>query len=281
MQKPLQVYRNEVWMLMHNSDDPERQTAAIRLYLDESGSGGDPLTPHAIVGGLIINRPRYDAFEEVWPDVLERHGIDPPLHMKEFGRPHGRFASVSDVCRQALFADVASVINKHKLFSISASLSNQEYQTHFPSEVTDIFSVYGMCFILAAMVNHKIAENHNHKERIPFILDSGNPNAEHVRMAHASMLKFQKDSFMHVGSLTFDEDENLGILQAADVVAWGARRKATKIPFGCGFSPVAEILKEENYHQENDWKSEWLQHLGQAWAHYVKELEAKSAEENL
>jgi hypothetical protein len=55
-------YRKEIWMLLHNSESSENETAAVRLYLDESGSK-DPGTPQALVAGLLINYSHFLAFE--------------------------------------------------------------------------------------------------------------------------------------------------------------------------------------------------------------------------
>lgn len=254
-------YRKEVWLVMHNSESPEKETAAIRLYLDESG-GDDPGTPHAVVGGVLIKRSKFLVFEDAWDRMLETHGIEPPLHMKEFGRPHGRFSGMSNCCRRELFIEVAELINSHKLFSLAATLSNEQYKSLCPKEARDIFSVYGMCFNLIVMLNDRLASHLEYSDRIPFILDSGNPYADHVRQAHAAIIEAQKTKFRHLGSLTFEDDRDFGILQAADVVAWGVRRRATNIPLRSPFDPIEKIIDVENNHFEHSWKAEWLGTLG-------------------
>ena len=107
------AYRKEVWLLLHNSESSHNETAAVRLYMDESG-GRDPSTPIAVVGGMLINYSHYLHFEDAWDQLLVEHGIEPPLHMKEFGK-NGRFAGVSRCCRRELFLEVADLINSIKL----------------------------------------------------------------------------------------------------------------------------------------------------------------------
>lgn len=259
----LRTYRNEVWLVMHReSDDPELETAAVRLYLDESG-GNDPNTPHAVIGGMFITRHNFMPFENAWDQLLEDHEIVPPLHMKEFGRPNGRFAKMSDCCRRDLFIEAADIIKAHRVGTISVSLPNDEYSKYVMKDVRDKFSVYGMCFTLTAVGTNIIAEKNHATDRVPFILDSGNPYAEHVRKAHASIQIFQRAGmFQHIGSLTFANDIDFGILQAADVIAWAARRRATKIELGYAFAPIAALFEEPNRHIEASWKTEWLQKLG-------------------
>lgn len=261
---------------MHNSDKSDKETAAVRLYMDESGTR-DPGTPQAVVGGLIINRSHYDNFEPAWDDMLFRYDIKPPLHMKEFGQ-HGKLGSLSQSIRKELFQEVATLINTHKIASISATLSNREYETHFPLEVRNIFSVYGMCFNLAVVINHKLAEG-RYAGKIPVILDIGNPYADHVRNAHVAILELQKEgTFLHAGGLHFDDDAEFGVLQAADVIAWGIRRRASGKAFPPGLEPIADILIPEQAHHDNSWKTEWLAMIGDSTRRALAAVEAKNKE---
>ena len=126
-----------------------------------------------------------------------------------------------------------------------------------------------MCFILAVMTNHKLA-GEKYAGRIPFILDTGNPLADHVRKAHAAMLDFQKGCFIHPGGLHFDDDTSFGVLQAADVIAWGVRRQESDKAFPPGLEQIGELLLKDQAPHNNEWKSEWLATMSD-WA--IKVLE--------
>lgn len=264
-----QAYRDEVWSVMHGSDDPKRETAFIRLYLDESGDDS-PTTQHAVIAGILTNKYGFDGFEEEWKQMLVKHNIDPPLHMKEFG-PHGRFANVKPDCRHRLFIDAAKIIDRFRIITIAATLSNDEYKAHFSEQARKTFGVYGMCFNLAVIIAHKKSEADSYRERISFILDSGNPYKHHVLGAHDEMLKVQKKMFLHVGSLTFEADDNLGILQGADVIAWAARRRLATLPFGYSFEPLQNIFQAN--HIEHSWTSEWFKQLWDALSARIAEAE--------
>jgi hypothetical protein len=249
---------------------------AVRLYLDESG-GEDPGTPHAVVGGVLIRYSFLLHFEEEWDRMLETHGITPPIHMREFGT-HGRFAGMSPCCRRELFLETADLISSHKIASIAATLSNEEYKANVDEKVRKEFSVYGMCFILAAVMNHKLAASKSYGKRIAFILDTGNPHKDHIVKAHATMLEWQKESFLNAGGLYFEDDRDLGILQAADIVAWGARRRRTRKPFGYSFEPINGILKRQEGHGEADWKAGWLNKVSGAVMKRYLEARARQVE---
>ena len=234
-------YRDQVWSAMHNSEDRNRWTAAMRLYLDESG-GKDPNTPHAVVGGLLIRLAEFQPFENAWDSLLKEFSIEPPLHMKEFGRPNGRFAKLSNCCRRDLFHGVAELINTYPQLAMSASIKNQDVELAISREFADKFSVYGVCFLSVAYLNHCLAVHSNYHEPIPFFLDTGNPHKHRVVEMHDIIVRVQRQGiFLHVGALTFDDDANFGTLQAADVIAWLERRRASNIPLDYGFSPLQGI----------------------------------------
>jgi hypothetical protein len=256
---------------MHrDSEDSEAETAALRLYMDESG-GSDPGTPHATVGGMLIYRKAFLPFEEEWDAMLARYGIVDGIHMKELGKD-GKLGFLSECCRRELFEEVCYLIRKYRAVTIVASLSNQEYEAAVPQLVRDSFSVYGMLFNLTVMMNHQLAVANDYHEPIPIIMDTGNPHKRHVVDAHEFMVKRwqKKIGFLHVGGLTFEDDKVLNILQAADVIAWGTRRRASKLRFLPGLEPVEKLLtSDEAHHTEIPWKPEWLSEFGTQLAEQI------------
>lgn len=260
-----------MWIILHNSQTSTNETASVRLYLDESG-GKDPNTPKAVVGGMLINYSHFVHFEDAWDRMLDAHGLIAPLHMKEFGK-NGKFGQISVCRRRGIFSEAAQLINSHKIGSQSSTLTNSEYESLIPKEARDIISPYFMCFNLALMANHKLAEG-TYDKKIPFILDIGNPYANQVRQAHATALTMQKsgEMFLHLGGLYFDDDAEFGTLQAADIIAWGTRRLASGLKLPPGMESIQEILLYENNHRDNTWKADWLKQTGENISRRVEEM---------
>jgi len=121
-----------LWWVMHQSDDPKRFTSVVTMYLDESAT--DDAAPVAVVGGLILNKDGFESFDEAFPKLLEKHGIPPPLHMKDFWRPQGRLANVTNNTRFDLFTELVPLINKCKLYSVAATLTTAKYKKHFEAK---------------------------------------------------------------------------------------------------------------------------------------------------
>lgn len=245
----------------NDCESPEKESAALRLYMDESG-GEDPNTPQAVIGGMLIFRKAFHLFEDEWDRMLQDHGIPGGIHMREFGQ-HGRLGTISKGCRKELFLEAKYLIERYRAVTIAAALDGEQYKSHIPHVVRKKFSLYGMCFNLAVMMNHKLCERNRHSDRVPFILDAGNAYASHVRDAHEFMLQqYQKQAYIHVGSLFFEDDKALGTLQAADIIAWGTRRQLRGLRFPPGFSPIEELVAESDHHARQVYKPEWLQQIG-------------------
>ena len=108
---------------MHQSDDESRQAAIVTCYLDESGTQEG--APIAVVGELLLNKANFASLDAAWWPMLVKHSIEPPLHMKDFRRPGGRLANVSTDCHRELFLDAVEIINKFKIYSLAAVLTDE------------------------------------------------------------------------------------------------------------------------------------------------------------
>lgn len=227
----------------------------LGCYLDESGTDENSST--AVLGGLLLEPDRFYYLDSEWFKALSKHHIESPLHMREFV-PHGRFGHTGHADRRRLFSDLVALINEHKNRSVSATLTAAHYRKHFSPLFGDKdVSIYGMCFLLLATLQAKYC-NDKYKYEIPFILDDGNRYRHHVLEMHKFIVEsFQPTHFMNVGSLTFRTDEKLGVLQAADVIAWSARRRIAG-KFNNGFEPLVELFDDRHIEQpfEEDWMAE-------------------------
>lgn len=231
-------YLEGLWFTMHHSDDPERQTLIIRCYLDESGTHEG--SPQATVAGLLMNRDDFLMLDALWNDLMLRHKIQPPLHMKEFGE-HGRHGHLNYEERFPLFSDISKLINCHKIMSVAATLSHSQYKTIVHPEIQKKMSIYSLCFMLCVHRIHLDVEQKGIPDKIAYFVEQGNEYQHHILKAHDGMIRMQENNmYLHVGSLRF-ADKNNCALQAADVIAWGARRRVTGIPIGKGYQPISYI----------------------------------------
>jgi hypothetical protein len=251
---------NDFWWLMHRSDDPNRQIL-VTCYLDDSGT--DVHSEHTVVGGILLNKYALQHFENVWPNLLTYHRIKNSLHMKDFGNPEGPYKLWTYENKFKLFADIVALINYLKIYTIAATLNQKQFNSILDKEFKKAMGIYGMCYMLCAFSNYKIAELNNYKNNIAYVLDLGTKNVGHVIATHRAMRKMQKEDptmISNVGTIAFEDDEHVVALQAADMIAWAMRRKLVGLPFLMGYEPIAYLLNEDT-HYHYGWESKEFQFL--------------------
>jgi hypothetical protein len=101
---------------MHHSLDPRRLSLALTCYCDDSGSHDE--SEFAVVGGVLMNKPRFIEFQPEWEKLLREFRID-KLHMVDFVRPYGKHCTMRPEMKKGLFRSVAKIINRYKRYSVS------------------------------------------------------------------------------------------------------------------------------------------------------------------
>jgi uncharacterized protein DUF3800 len=216
-----------LWWVMHHSDDPDRRTAVVTCYLDDSGS--DEQSPVVVIGGLALDRDSFLRFDGRWRRMLHLHRIK-SLHMTDFVRPHGQYVGMPKELKLSLFREVVEIIRSRKDYSLSASVDNIHYQEVFSIDFyRRVLGPYAVTFISAASVNAKIAGDNGYPDQIAYLVDRGSPFSGQIDLGHRLICLRERGLGLktYTGTLTFADDENVSALQAADVIAWSSRRNIT------------------------------------------------------
>jgi hypothetical protein len=242
---------------MHHSGEGNEWTLIFQAYLDESGT--DDPNPQAVVAGLVMDKANFLLFDLVWNDILSRYKISLPLHMKEFGK-HGRLGYIDYPTRYELFKELSGVINCYKIYSVAVSLGHDQYKKLLSNKKRKEISLYGLCFMLCAYQCFAMAKANQYYGDIAFLVEEGNEHCEDVRRAYRGMMKMKEEGAAWIigGSLTL-EPKKLSPLQAADVIAWGVRRKVSGKPIGKGFQPIANIF--DGKHIQSKYTDELLKFM--------------------
>jgi hypothetical protein len=168
--------------------------------------------------------------------------------MKDFGQ-HGRFAEMQPKDRTAIFSRAVQIIKDHNICTVAVTLEHATYKTIL-GKLKGMMGVYGLAFVGCVVATHKLARSQNYTRNIAFVMDTGNPYAAHVLAGHAAIQEKQTDEFfVNLGSLTFADDNKVTALQAADLVCWATRRRATGLPFLEGFDVLEGILDGQAHNQ--------------------------------
>jgi len=107
-----------------------------------------------------------------------------------------------------------------------------------------LLSPYAIAFIGASQWNIKLARANGYPERLAYLMDTGNPYADQIQKGHALQSAIEKlVNAPFTGRLTFENDANNTALQAADVIAWSARRRSAEGLLN-EFAPLEGIFTE-------------------------------------
>ena len=179
--------------------------------------------------------------------MINKFNLHPAFHMLDFGE-HGRFASKSEAERRAIFRRVVKIISAHNIHTIAVTVEHSQFRAIFKGIKARELSPYAVCFIGCIVGNHMVAEEHQYQKPIAYVVDTGNPYSDQIFDAHKSVSAIQDaGNFYNLGSLTFDSDENVTALQAADAVCWSVRRRAVGKSFNNGLEPLEEILNARGH----------------------------------
>jgi hypothetical protein len=245
---------------MHRSYNPVpgRETLGLSAYWDDCGS--DNLSAVTTIGGPIVSNEASQEFNQEWDKMLAHYHVAKPLHMKDF-TGSGKYAGMYPELKMALFSNAVDLINTYKLYSLSVSVIGAEFNSVLTDEVRkNILGPYGMCFFAAALATHEVSSHSLivAAERTAYIVDTGFGYSDQLRKAHDSIIDVHKtkNRSCFCGPLMFAPDDDIPALQAADIIAWTAR----KIKVGGlreGFEPLREVLAAERSSRAS---KNWMAH---------------------
>jgi hypothetical protein len=89
-------------------------------------------------------------------------------------------------------------------------------------------------------------------------MDGGNSHTHHVVRAFRALKKARQLQEYNLESVSFGDDESVPALQAADMIAWGVRRRLCS-GLTKGFEPLAELFHVQ--HEEQQFSSEYLEEI--------------------
>jgi Protein of unknown function (DUF3800) len=218
----------QLWWFMHHSYAPGRQTYFLTSYMDDSGS--DDLSPVTTIGGPIMSKDAFIDFSPKWSELLHKYRVPQPLHMTDFVRPHGKHIGMHYEIKKSLFRDVSDLINDYKLYSLSVSVLRDDFNEDLPTEVRRLLiGPYGVAFFCVVLGNHGFSQRSliYAAERIAYLLDVGFPHSDQLYAVHSAIIKALKDAGLpyFIGTMGQSPDDDVPALQAADVIAWAARRR--------------------------------------------------------
>jgi len=220
--------------------DPRSRTLALCHYVDDSGSENTRFT---LMGGPVFSQKGSFSFSYQWERICDLRGVQLPVHMRDFARPDGRLAHLSDDERRALFYELVYLINSNKAYGLTVAVDNLELQEFFPaSAFRGYMGAAPLAFLWCMILNHIMVRDHDRLDRMAYLV-ARSPNynplvTECYDFWKSGELRIGQE---HTGALAFDDLPKVNALQAADMVAWANHRKRSGGSFDQGFEAL-ELL---------------------------------------
>jgi len=241
---------------MHRSRDPRKMSLALTCYCDDSGSHDD--SEFAVVGAVLLSKPRFIDFQPEWGKLLKEFRID-KLHMADFVRPYGKHCTMKPEMKKALFTTVAKIINRYKRYSLSIGIRREDFNFVLSKDVSDtLIGPYGLAFFSAVILNKDASIIWKLNNRIAYLVDVGRKNLhQQMTAAHAVEIQLEQSRGEDLtGAMASDSDDRVYALQAADAIAWTYHRElVSPDSFGEEFEPLKNIFikTEVGYPTRVEW----------------------------
>ena len=83
--------------------------------------------------GPVFAQKNFVTFHHEWSRIAtEVHRVELPVHMRDFARPAGRLAHLSDEKRRWLLNYLVELINRFKAYSLTVGVDNLDFSGCFP-----------------------------------------------------------------------------------------------------------------------------------------------------
>jgi hypothetical protein len=194
------------------------------------------------MGGPVFPRKLLFPFSFEWDRTVDMHKVEPPIHMRDFARPHGRLSYLSDDRRRALFYDLVCLINQNKIYSFTTVVDNLEFQNCFPAEAFKKYmGAAPLAYLWCLILNFCLIEMHPILAPMEYIIaecDFSQQLSDCYEFWRSYELWSNCESNM---PFSLNKPSDLNALQAADMIAWANLKKHRGETFSHGFEPL-ELL---------------------------------------
>jgi hypothetical protein len=137
---------------------------------------------------------------------------------------------------------------------MSVSIPTRDYVSVMPEGMSkNLLSPYGFAFLCSVIANHGVSDRITKSFggsviiNMAYMVDSGCAHSHQLLAAHREMQAVDGQSSEHkmVGAMVFNRDDEVPALQAADIIAWCARRRELGHPLDEEYSPLQRLLATE------------------------------------
>jgi hypothetical protein len=225
-------YFENLGRLIFLPDVKERLMCMLGAYFDDSGTHA--ASPIVAVAGHVGKAEQWDRFNVEWTDALNwfnrRCGFNVThFRMSAFMYRSGQFKGMTDTQAEILLDKLITFINLRSPYRVWCSMSKRDYDEVIGDRYSEICgSPFTICAQICILAARRWVEAHADNEPVAFIFEDGTLHKGEVLDAFDKAKKTRElDGLFADDTLAFSP-KNRPPLQAADLLAWGARRLVRK-----------------------------------------------------
>lgn len=209
----------------------DRLFVIVTTFVDETGMDG----PRIMLAGYAARVQHWHGFASKWQKLLDEMGI-PYSHVLEMRRGDPPFEGWNDARVDAFRAKAGKIIQRYCDFGLTVGV-NKEHRKAYASAMppkTSPDSAYGMC---ARQFFEKVPEfverlSGLRHARINFVFERHDQHFGDAERIFHELKKVDPQFRDRLGTITPGEKHDFAGLQAADLLAYLARRLEPKASFG-------------------------------------------------
>jgi Protein of unknown function (DUF3800) len=237
----------------------------LTVYADESGIHdkhglqlGSEITA---IAGYISTKRNWEIVIRRWNTALTKFGVE-VFHMSEYWRNKPPYDKWSDAKKKKFLSTLIRIARDNTWFAIAGMVPTKDWDDALPEDIKggglggelSFDHPYHFCFqmffarfmdLLTSETDKRFAK-HRFKEKVAFVFEQQH-QFEDIASAGFHILKDVLDPANRLASLTFGSKEDYIPLQAADLLAFYARRILTHQMQGKAWRDPFERQMEERH----------------------------------
>lgn len=235
----------------------------LTVYADESGThdrqGVQPGSEITTIAGYVASKKNWELTTRRWDTALRKFGVD-VFHMSDYWRKKPPYDKWTEAKQKRFLKNLIKVARDNTWFAIGAMVPTKDWNAALPEDIKggglgsklSFDHPYHFCFQMffarfMELLTHEIDNRFpKRKEKVAFVFDQ-QKQFEDIAGAGFHIIKDVVDPDNRLMSLTFGSKEDYIPLQAADLMAFYARRILTHQIQGKAWRDPFEQMMEERH----------------------------------
>jgi hypothetical protein len=218
----------------------------LQVFIDDSGRGVDPVF---VLAGYVGRVRNWEEFSDRWQKALKQPPAIEYLKATEAIWLQGQFRGWKPQDRDTKVLKLIALIQKHSMYAVDLAVAAGPFRTIFGRAKRPFNKPHAIAFPHLVTWMLGTAAKRAQREKVRLVFDRGVLEREaEITEAYVAMMKHLPPALTSLLDQrpSFEDDKEVGPLQAADLWAWHVRRQYNEMAEGRNMwaSPIWTALTE-------------------------------------